>query len=53
MYIIEDKDMFIDLLVGHTFTENQSLIVIKTCKQLIFSKLPSIPDGNIEYKKYM
>lgn len=53
IYVIEDKDMFIDLLVGHTFTENQSLIVIKTSKQLIFSKLPSIPEGNIEYKRFL
>lgn len=41
MYTIDDTHMFVDLLVGHNFTEDISVLIIKTQKQLMITKLPT------------
>lgn len=42
IYVVNDEDSRIDLLVGQTFTEHPSVLIIKTRKALQISKLPTL-----------
>lgn len=45
-YVVQDQNLFVDLLVGHTFTEELLIFIIKTSQQLLISHLPNeINDG--------
>lgn len=47
VYIVNDSDIRYDLLVGHTFTEHPSVLIIKTYKCLQITRLPTDETFNL------
>jgi transposase InsO family protein len=41
IYIVEDADVRYDLLIGHSFTEHPTVLIVKTQKHLQITRLPS------------